>query len=203
MQVIDLVQNDQYSDLWLETIKLISLSDDKLKNNYLDLQPKSFLSFTALINNNQIICFSALQSNKIRWGENIARCSTRMWVHPDFRLRGLTRFTQGKKFLNSYYLIPEQLKKAKSLGYKCVFMSREENPLAFSEWNNLVNRNTGSQFITLSNRYNVCGRLYPIPESCKQFISVDISDPESLKIWNDNMKKFIIKEDLVHASRVY
>jgi len=203
MEIIDLAQTNQYDHLWLETVKLISLSKDKLKDNYLNLNPKSFLCFTALIEDRRIICFSALQSNSDRWGRDIVRCSTRMWIHPDFRFSGLTRFTQGRKFLNSYYLIPEQLKKAKILGYKCVFMSREENPLAFLKWSDLVTRNTGNQFINLSGRYNVCGDVYPVPESCKQYISVDVSNPEALEIWYNNMEKFKVKEDLTHVSMAY
>jgi hypothetical protein len=203
MEIIDLAQTDHYDALWFETVELISLSKDKLKDNYLNLDPKSFLCFTALIDKGKIICFSALQSNSSRWGDDIVRCSTRMWVHPDFRISGLTRFTQGKKFLNSYYLIPEQLKKAKTLGYKCIFMSREENPLAFSQWSDLVNRNTGNRFINLPDRYNVCGNIYPIPESCKQYISIDTSSPEALTLWNNNMEKFRIKEDLTHVSMAY
>lgn len=203
MEIVDLTQTDQYSTLWSKTVELISLGNDKLKNNYLNLDPKSFLCLTALIEKEKIICFSALQSNSSRWGEDIVRCSTRMWVHPDFRFSGLTRFTQGRKFLNSYYLIPEQLKKAKTLGYKCVFMSREENPSAFLQWSNLVNRNTGNRFINLLGRYNVCGDVYPIPESCKQYISIDTSNLEALEIWHDNMEKFKIKEDLTHVSMAY
>lgn len=203
MEIIDLAQTDQYDILWSETVKLISLSKDKLKDNYLNLDPKSFLCFMALIDKGKIICFSALQSQSSRWGDDIVRCSTRMWVHPDFRFPGLVRFTQGEKFLNSFYLIPEQLKKAKMLGYKCVFMSREENPLAFSKWSDLVNRNTGNRFINLPDRYNVCGAVYPIPESCKQHISIDTSHPEALSIWYDNMKKFRITKDLTHVSMAY
>jgi hypothetical protein len=101
MEIVDLAQTNRYDGLWSETIELISTSKDKLKNNYLSLDPRSFLSFTALVDKGKIICFSALQSNNDRWGEDIVRCSTRMWVHPDHRFLGLTRFTQGKKFLNS------------------------------------------------------------------------------------------------------
>jgi len=203
MEIVDLAQTNRYDDLWSETIELISTSKDKLKDNYLSLDPRSFLSFTALIHNGKIICFSALQSNNDRWGEDIVRCSARMWVHPDHRFLGLTRFTQGKKFLNSYYLIPEQIKKAKMLGYRCIFMSREENPLAFFKWSDLVNRNAGSGFINLPGRYNVCGNLNPIPESCKQYVSIDTSNSQSLPIWHASMEKFRIKEDLTHVSMAY
>ena len=82
MMVVDLADSRDYDNLFFHSINLIRSSNDKLKDNYLSLVPTDFLSFPALIENDEIICFSALQSNKDRWGEKIARCSTRMWVHP-------------------------------------------------------------------------------------------------------------------------
>jgi hypothetical protein len=203
MVVVDLALTDRFNDLWKKTLLEITQGNDKLKDNYVNLDPKNFLSFTVLIEHQEIICFSALQSAIDRWGLDIARCSTRMWVHPNYRFSGMTKFTQGKKFLNSFYLIPQQLRTANELGYKCVFMSREENPKAFNEWTNLVNRNSSGNFQNLTNRYNVCGSLDPIPESCKQYISINLSNPYALDIWNLNMEKFKIKEDSILGSRVY
>lgn len=195
MEIVDLAHTDRFQSNWQEVLRFIAKSSDKLKNNYTQLDPKNFLSFTALLDNNKIICFSALQSAVDRWGHDIARCSTRMWVHQDFRFTGMTRFTQGNRFLNSFYLIPKQLEIAKKLKYSCVFMSRESNPRAFVEWSKLVNKNTGNNFQNLKDRYNVCGSLDPIPESCKQFVSLNFADSSSLDIWNHNMEKFKIKED--------
>jgi len=203
MVVVDLSLTDEFQDAWLKVLKFISNSNDKLKNNYIDLDPKKFLSFTALLNDDQIIGFSGLQSSFERWGPNIVRCSTRMWIHPNYRSTGMTKFTQGDKFLNSFYLIPKQLEIAKKLKYSCVFMSRESNPRAFAEWSKLVNRNTGSNFQNLKDRYNVCGSLDTIPESCKQFISLNFVDSSSLDIWNHSMEKFKIKEDSVLDSIEY
>jgi hypothetical protein len=190
--IVDLSTDFGFSTQWSETLELISTGDDKLKNNYINLNPKDFLSFTALIEDNKIICFSALQSAYDRWGPDIARCSTRMWIHPEYRFSGMTKFTKGNKFLNSYYLLPVQFKVARRLGIKCIFMSRESNPNAFDQWTNLVNNNTGRKFRVLEGRYNVCGNLDPIPESCKQIVSLDILDLETLEIWNAYMSKFKI-----------
>jgi len=203
MEIVDLAHTDKFQSHWQEVLEFILTSNDKLKNNYVGLDPKNFLSFTALLDNNKIICFSALQSAVDRWGHDIARCSTRMWVHPDFRFTGMTKFTQGDRFLNSYYLIPKQLEIAKNLKYGCVFMSRESNPRAFVEWSELVNRNTGSRFLNLKNRYNVCGSLNPIPESCKQLISLNYTELGVLDLWNHHMEKFKIREDSTLVSTVY
>jgi len=192
--VVDLSINDDYDDLWKNVIKKVSIGSDKLKENYINLNPKDFPCFTAVIENNEIVCFSALQLSLKKWGRDIGRCSTRMWIAPEKRFNGMTKFSSGPKFLNSYYCLPLQIKKSKDLGIKCLFMSREENPKAFKKWAQLVNNNCGTNFVCLEGRYNVCGNLNPVPESCKQYISLDISDDESLSIWKDNMEKFFIEE---------
>lgn len=194
MLVVDLTDSRDYDSLYFKTIELIKSSNDKLRSNYLSVFPTDFLSFPAIIENDEIICFSALQTNIDRWGEKIARCSTRMWIHPKKRFVGMTKFTKGSKFLNSFYCIPLQLEKAKKYGYKSIFMSREENPRAFKKWTELVNYNCGTNFIFLPYRYNVCGNLDPVPESCKQFVAVEGSE-ESLFIWHNNMNKFLIQQD--------
>jgi hypothetical protein len=191
--VIDLSNNNDYDDLWKNVIKRISKSSDKLKNNYINLNPKDFPCFTAIIENNEIVCFSALQIDLKKWGQNIARCSTRMWIAPEKRFNGMTKFSSGSKFLNSYYCLPLQIQKSKDLGIKCLFMSREENPKAFGKWAQLVNNNCRTNFIFLEDRYNVCGNLNPIPVSCKQYICLDISNNESLSVWKKNMQKFFIE----------
>lgn len=201
--VVDLAETRDYDDLYKKTLDLISIGTDKLKENYLSLSPMDFLSFPAVIENDEIVCFSALQSDIIRWGEKIARCSTRMWIHPTKRFSGMTKFTEGSKFLNSYYCIPIQLEKARNLDYRCVFMSREENPRAFSKWANLVNKNCGTNFICLQERYNVCGKISIVPESCKQYVAVDLSTDESLTVWKTHMEKFSIQEDLITDSTLY
>jgi hypothetical protein len=192
MQIIELANSSLHLDKWQKTLEYIEKSHDQLKHNYLNLDFESFLSFQAVVEDDEIICFSGLQSNNEKWGPLILRCSSRMWVHPDYRQPGLKKFTQGNKFLNSYYLIPNQLKLAKDLGYRCVFMSREKNPRAFKEWTDLVNRNAESNFVVLPNRYNVCGQQHNITESCKQSISLNYSDIDSVDIWNTYMAKHLI-----------
>jgi len=192
MQIIELANSSLHLDKWQRVLDYIEKSHDELKDNYLNLDLDSFLSFQAVVKDDEIICFSGLQASEEKWSPLILRCSSRMWVHPDYRQPGLKKFTQGNKFLNSYYLIPKQLKLAKDLGYRCVFMSREKNSRAFAEWTNLVNRNTGSNFLVLPNRYNVCGHQHTDTESCKQLISLDHSNSDSVDIWNTYMAKHLI-----------
>lgn len=196
MQIFDISKDRRFDELWKDTLIKISLGNDSLKENYVNLDPRSFACFTILVDQSKILCFSALQISPDRWGPNIARCSSRMWITPERRFTGMMKFSSGPRFLNSYYCLPLQIKKAKELGIKCIFMSRERNPKAFSNWNNLVNNNCKTNFVTLPGRYNVCGQLNPVPISCKQFVSVDMESLDVIDIWNKNMEKFFIKEDL-------
>lgn len=196
MKVVDLADSfEDYSDLWYTVISSISKSNDRLKNNYINIDPRDYVCFTALINDNKIICFSALESDPIKWGDKIVRCSSRMWIHPDYRFKGAVRFTRGSKFLNSYYCLPVQLDAAKALGYDCVFMSRDKNKKAFESWNQLVNNNCKSDFRLLDQKYDLGG-------GSVQMVSIDESQPNALDLWNFNMQKNLIK-DLVLDSTVY
>lgn len=190
MTVVDLADNfENYSDLWYTVISSISKSNDRLKNNYVNIDPRDYICFTALINDDKIICFSALESDPIKWGDKIVRCSSRMWIDPAHRFKGAVRFTQGSKFLNSYYCLPIQLHTARSLGYECVFMSRDKNKKAFESWNQLVNNNCNTNFKLLDQKYDLGG-------GSVQMVSIDESQTDALDRWNFNMQQNI-KKDLV------
>jgi hypothetical protein len=52
-----------------------------------------------------------------------------------------------------------------------VFISREENVKGFQEYLKLIKINCNEDFIFWTNKFNVCGSLDPVPESCKQWIA--------------------------------
>lgn len=184
MQVIDLIIDPQH-EMWVETIKQISESDDPLKDNYLNINFKDFLSFTAVVSNERIICFSGLQYDSTKWGTKIGRISSRMWVHPDYRFRGLTKFTGGEKFLNSYYCVPKQLEVAKANQLSCVFVSREHNREAFKEYLELLKINAKSEFELLHKRYWVCGSVRSV--GCLQYIGLHHIDVNGEEVWMNDM----------------
>lgn len=179
-----------HAKLWQEAQDEISKSSDKLKNNYIDLDPTKFVTFPGVVYNNRLICFSALQMEN-RWGPNIARCSTRMWIHPDYRFAGMTKFTGGVKFLNTTYCLPIQFAKAKELGLDCIFISREDNPRAFLEYVKLVKINTAETFELLDSMVNVCG-INPVPDSCRQYVAVNYLTVNGQTSWNNAMKQFYL-----------
>jgi hypothetical protein len=82
-----------------------------------------------------------------------------------------------------------QIQKAKEADIKCLFVSREGTSyLGFNEYINLIKTNTGLEFKLLPNKYNVCGSVDPIPESCKQFVAIHALTNDGEEIWNQQME---------------
>lgn len=183
--VEDLCYQKENINLWYSTLEKIAKGDDDLKSNYQNLHPEMFASLVVVIKDERILCFSGLQINSDRWGENIGRINSRMWIDPDYRFSGMVKFSGGNRFLNSYYCLPLQLREAERRNLKCLFISRENNPQGLAEYFKLIKINCNVDFELLPDRYNVCGHLDPIPESCKQFVGI-YGDKS---IWDLNMSR--------------
>jgi hypothetical protein len=174
--------------LWSDFQSVLISTNDKLKDNYIGLDPRTFASFPVVVINDRIVCFSALQLNVDRWGKGIGRVSTRMWIHPKYRHRG--KFTGGDKFLNTTHCLPLQMTQAQLLGLDCVFISREGTPKAFNHFLDLIEINCSRRFLLESTQYNVCGSIEPIPESCKQWVAVLPLTENGMLVWNNNMQQY-------------
>jgi hypothetical protein len=189
-KIIDFASN--FDDkLWNDCLENIANSNESLTQNYLVLDPKEFTSFPVVIIDDKIVCFSALQINEERWGKGIGRCSTRLWIHPEYRHSG--KFTGGDKFLNTTYCLPLQLAAAKLHNLECVFISREHNLLGFVEYAKLIKINCNTNFYLETTRYNVCGSLDPIPDSCKQWVMVHHLTNQGEECWDTNMRKYVLQ----------
>jgi len=170
--VVDLASSDKYTAEWQVALTTIQLGSDRLKDNYVNLNPKDFASFPVVIDEDgKIVCFSALQLAPDRWSATIGRVSTRMWIHPEYRFTSMTKFSGGAKFLNTTYCLPLQLAVAYRIGLDCVFISREENLKGFQEYLKLIKINCNEEFTLWENKFNVCGIQNPVPESCKQWVA--------------------------------
>lgn len=191
MQVIDLIVNPQ-DQLWKETVDYISGTNDILKNNYINIKFNEFLSFPVVVENNKIICFSGLHYNEQRWGKRLARFSSRMWIHPDYRIKSISKFSGGPKFLNSTHCLPLQIQKAKEFGLDSMFISREHNLFGFKQYIDLVEINCNLKFEIKPNRYNVCGTTYDDQEGCIQYVAVHHLTDSGNEIWVRNMTKHLI-----------
>lgn len=191
MQIIDLI-TDPRPDLWNNVITYIKTINDSLKDNYLNINFNEFLSFPVVVEDEKIICFSGLHFNERRWGKNLARFSSRMWIHPDYRIKGISKFTGGPKFLNSTYCLPIQMNKAKEVGLDAVFISREHNKVGFEQYIDLIKINCDLDFDIKPNRYNVCGNVFDEQEGCIQYVAVHHLTDRGHETWIRNMTKHLI-----------
>lgn len=189
MKIIDFCK-DYNDSLWRQTLDIIVNSNDRLRDNYISLTPDDFVCWPVLVDNNEIVCFSGLQANRERWGDQFARINSRFFISPKYRHQNPGKLADCKKFLNTRHLLPMQIYKAKELGLAGIFMSREgDHKRVFEKYVDLAYKNTGYCFNVLADRYNVCGHLSPIPESCKQWIAVHCFANNS-NTWNQHMKQF-------------
>ena len=184
MNVTDLSKDNTYRDLWTKFKLEIIDSNDKLNDNYIDLEPRSFASFPALIKDNRIICFSGLQLDPA-WGNDIARCNTKMWVHPDYRFKSIVRFAGGPQYLNTTHCLPLQLQEAKKLGIDCLFISRQKNKLGFEQYLNLIDINCNYKFELETATYNIFFK--------EQYVArCNLTDKGS-DAWEQNMTKYKVQ----------
>ena len=189
-KIVDFATNFD-TKLWEQYQEYLINTTDELKENYIGLDPRDFLSFPVVIINDKIVCFSALQVSDERWAKGIGRCSTRMWIHPEYR-HGLSKFGGGDKFLNTTYCLPIQFNVAKQHNLHCLFISRENNLHAFKKYGELITINCGVDFVMELDRYNVCGSQDPIPESCKQWVMLHHLTPNGAALWYDSMSQYIL-----------
>lgn len=188
MDVIDLIETPD-EHLWKQTVDAIEKNNEPLKENYLNIDFSQFLSFPCVVQSGNIICFSGLQYDESKWGSGIARCSSRMWVHPEYRFTGLTKFSGGRKFLNSSYCLPVQFEKARKVGLDTLFISREKNLEGFKKYTELIHINCGVKFDLKPNRYWVCGPAKG--DGCLQYVAVADLTTSSKEIWLKNMFRYL------------
>ena len=196
MKVVDLVKDPQ-PILWQACVDAISQSRDPLRGNYSKIKFDEFLSFPAVVDQDQIVCFSGLQYSERKWGQGIARASSRMWIHPEYRHPGLTKYSGGAKFLNTTYCLPRQFAVAKENNIDCIFISRETNPRGFEQYLKLIEINCNYKFTLLSYFYNVCGPQIKVPESCRQYVAVHYATEQGHNIWQDTMDDYRLTECLI------
>jgi hypothetical protein len=170
--------------LWARTLEEIFVSSDKLKNNYKEIDLSMFISFHVAAEENKILGFSGLQYMPDRWGLKIARCMSRFYLHPDSR-HGFELF---QKPLITESILPLQIKDAQNLNIDAVFMSREKGRFSFERSvDYLKSKNSMIDFSILKDRYNVCGSMDQIPESCKQFIALMYLNNQGKETWERDM----------------
>lgn len=185
-EIIDITKDRSIDSLWFSTLEEISQGSDKLKNNYKEIDLSTFISFYVAVDQNKILGFSGLQYMPNRWGSKIARCMSRFYLRPDSR-HGYSLF---QKPLLTETILPIQIKDARTTDLDVVFMSREKGRSSFKKSvDYLRSKNSLINFLILEDRYNVCGCMEHIPESCKQYISIMYLNDLGKETWNLDMLK--------------
>lgn len=192
----DIAITNEYDELWHSCLEYIrrNCQDDPLYQNYLNLNKQDFISIAVAIEDTTIVAFSCAQYNPEKWGYQIARVSTRFWLHPSVRSKGLTKFTPGvSTWYNSQYMMRYQLDAVDKLNLSASFISREGNyKKSFQKYIDLINNYNDTNFILLDGLYAVCGPMKDVPESCKQMIAVNVKDDIELEYFicnNTTLKK--------------
>lgn len=158
MQIVDITQTDQYDNIWKRCLSFIEhkCNEDPLYKNYINLNKLDFISLPVAIVDDRIVAFSGAQFKPEEWGPNIARISSRFWIHPEHR-HSLSKFSvSNKPWYNSEFLIKHQITAVEKLGIPHMFISREGNyRKSFQLYIELVNRYNLTDFKLVEGIYTV------------------------------------------------
>lgn len=150
----------------------IQEGNDKLKDNYtlqrINLEEFLYFSVIYIPEKDKIVSFSGIQTRS-HWPNTVARVSSRLYTHPDYRKLGSVPSN-----FNSTIMMPEQKQWAKEAGLSAVFWSREEASDMLME--KMIKRNQSACKYGFTERlydgiYNVCPLGTSTP-SCWQKIVV-------------------------------
>lgn len=176
-KIIDIKKEfKDYENLWINCIEYLKINcyRDQLYQNYIDIDLDKFLTFTAIVYQNEIISFGGIEKRADRWGEYIARALTRFWISPKYRTSGLTKWRSDSiKF--SPIILKSQLEFLKILPeVEAVIITREGDYLkSFQEIIRLANAVSDRKFVIMPGKYNVCESMNEPPESCRQFVAIN------------------------------
>jgi hypothetical protein len=190
-------KNDPY---WIDCLDYIrkNCSNDPLYENYISINPKYYLYFNAVLYQNRIISFGAIELSHVRWGAGIARVLTRFWIHPEHRSESLTKWS-STSIRFSPLILEKQIEFLKSQKHiNAAMITREGNyRKSFEKIVFLANTVKEINFEILPSRYNVCGVLKNPPSSCSQMIALASLKDRSI---NDLLKESQSKGLLLEVS---
>jgi len=183
-KIID-IKNIDNETLWLECVEYLNKNcqQDLLFENYKDLNPFVYEQFIGVVLDNRIVSFGAVDRKSKCWGTGVVRALTRFWIHPEYRTKGLTKWTSDS-IKYSPIVIKSQLEiLEKRSDVKAVIITREGNyRRSFQEIVRLANTVSLKKFEIMPGNYNVCE---PNSEDCFQMVAVssfcDVSPEEIFK----------------------
>lgn len=197
MRILALKQNPDHpvSVLIRAMIKSGAMANgDRLAKNYAGFNPwddPQYISFDALVQNNNPVSFGALQSRAC-FPERAFRANTRHYLFPRFRTKAFSRkkigFDEGGHLFGGA-LIRHHIQLAKDLNARCVFVSRDRGRRSFNFFmQNRVNAQLDDKSLHLTQlqgyKFNTCGLTNV--ESCWQYIAAaSFTDEPPLQIMQE------------------
>lgn len=183
-------------EIWQSCINYIKINcrSDNLYENYINLNPEDYLYFNALTDQNKIIAFAGVEFRPSKWGIEIARVLTRFWIHPLYRSKSLTKWSDREIRFTPLLLKP-QLEFLKSQNHiKLAMITREgKYKKSFIEISRLASLVAKDPFEIFPDRYNICKRT-DVSESCFQMISLSaISDVDKYSTFQKVQKLGFLK----------
>lgn len=182
IKVYDLVnsQSEETEALFSEALAEINSDNFKLKENYTGIDLADFYSFILVTYKNKFFGFSGLQ--KRAESPFLARANTRLYTASEFRTDSMgtanarrTDLPIQLQYPSAYIFLPEQLKIARSLKLKAVFISRQfpEKHRSFKAIFNKMNSQLSNEdkFLFLEKIYNTCHS--PEAISCWQMVMIN------------------------------
>lgn len=160
-----------YLKKFFEEIERIKSSDDPLAKNYadLDLSYSKFPVFHCLFKDDNLVAFSAIQTNP--FPEGLCRLLTRFYIAPNYRFK--KKYVRlDKPALLTEIILKSQLQWAKDNKLKIGFISMQhlKRRSYLKRWTDLRNENPGyGKWYMHNNLYLTCP--YPKEKSCWQLIS--------------------------------
>lgn len=132
-----------------------------------------------IVVDDKIICFGGAEINLDRWGPNLSRVLSRFWISPNHRHRLVKVDNIGVNF--SPIILEKNLSALENHPeIKAAMITREgSGKNSFSRIVEISNTAVKKPFVILDKKYNVCGNLSPVPDSCKQMIALKMLDKNS------------------------
>jgi hypothetical protein len=183
-KIID-IKNLDYEMMWLECSDYFNKNcqQDPLFENYRDLNPMLYEQFVGVVLDNRIVSFGAVDRKPNCWGIGVVRALTRFWIHPEYRTKGLTKWTSDSIKYSPAVLKPQLANLKNRSDVRAVIITREGNyRRSFQEIVRLANTVALHKFEIMPGMYNVCR---PEAEDCFQMVAVssfcDVSPEEIFK----------------------
>lgn len=181
----DQIEHSQWTTC-LEKIKKYG-SKDRLFENYINLDPSKFLYFSLVLQNNEIISFGAIEYSPHKWGENLCRVLSRFWIDPEYRSQSLTRWSTTSTRYSPLVLQHQLAYLETNKQIEIAMITREGRyKKSFVEIVRLANSVSKNKFAILDGRYNVCGNLDHVPDSCVQMVAMSAIKETDIK---ENVKQ--------------